>query len=215
MVAWSFPSASQQSNVLIEACSALPDITKRAECFEAVARGTVKQPIPDSAKKYEGVNRTATAIQGAIDVGVTYAQYGPYVQQLSTEMSLFKQQAATDSEKKAIGHFDAALDAYRDAATFWEASIRFFAYRDNRTAYFGGLPLRLTGTEWLANKYSMPTRGVDFFGLHRGVPQSTALATIWRSAAQDIDTGKTSLSPPPVQAPVAAPIQPPASMADK
>jgi hypothetical protein len=202
----STPSIAADRSVFIEACSAMTDASKRADCFEALARmAPGKEAAPDPKMKYEGVNRMATALQSAIDVGVSYNQFGVYVQQLATEISLLKQSAKEKRELAAIAEFESALDAYQDASTWWNSSVRFYAQRDNQTAYAWGLPLGLAGVEWLANKYSMPVGKADLLGFHRGVPHLTGLQTIWRVGRERVEKATTALSAPPAQAQAPAP----------
>lgn len=83
-------------------------------------------------KKFEGVNRAAIAIASAVEVGVTYQQFGPLNQQLATEIALLRQASPDKAESAALALFDQAVSAYRDAGNFWEASIRFYSRRDNQ-----------------------------------------------------------------------------------
>jgi hypothetical protein len=188
-------------DVLLEGCSSIPDAVKRASCFEALARmapqPALSQVAPEDrvttrTKKYEALNRAATAIHAAVDAGVSYVQYGPYVQQFSIELALVKQKSVDKPEEAAIDLFQRAADAYRDTATFWEASITFFSNSNNRSA-FSGLPVRSSGTEWIANKYRMPLQSVDFFGLNKGVQTNEGIHTILQQARDYVADANTLL----------------------
>ena len=188
-------------DALLEGCSSIPDAEKRAKCFEVLARTPDSSGAASAAKlSYEGLNRAATALQSAIGVGVNYNQYGVFVQQLATEVSLLRQGAKDKRELEAMLLLESGIDAYRDASSWWDASIRFYAQRDNELAFAWGLPLGLAGAEWLANKYRMPIGKADLLGFHRGVPHLVGLQTIWRAGHQYIDKAMAILTPPPAPA---------------
>lgn len=196
------PCAAAERAVLLEACAAMADAGKRADCFEALARMPIDSKPSQQSVDFQGVNRAATALLSAIDVGVSYRDYGTYVQQLATEVALLKQRAKSNNELAAVSEFEGALDAYRDAASWWETSIRFYARRDNETAYAWGLPIDMVGAGILANRYSMPVGKADLLGFHRGVPHLTGLQTIWRVGRQHLDKATSALNAS--QAPAAA-----------
>ncbi len=206
-------------SALMEGCAALKSAAKRAKCFETLARTPVQQDeqvkpeiprkpvIPEKSaeeieneriasikKKFEGVNRAATAIKSATDVGVSYAQYGPYIQQLATEVALVKQNANGRPEASAVLLLERAIEAYRDAGAFWGTSIEFFSGRGNHVAYSGGLPLDLTGMEWVASKYDIPTQNADIWGLSQGIPQGVGVTTIWRKAQKLVESANATLA---------------------
>lgn len=205
-------------SALVEGCKALKSAVKRENCLESLARLPAKQEepvipvvetkpaVPEKSaaeiesdridvlkKKFEGVNRAATAIQSATSVGLSYNQYGAYIQQLATEVAMFKQNANSESEKAAILLLERAIEAYQDAGTFWAKDIEFYSYRDNSLAYMGGLPLGMTGMEWIASKYDIPTQKSDIWGFNRGIPRALGLSTIWRKAQEWIEQANSAL----------------------
>lgn len=203
-------------DALLDGCASIPDAERRSKCFEAIARmpnqSSIEQPRAEDraalvTRKYDALNRASIAIRAAVDAGVSYAQYGPYVQQFSIELALARQ-TADPAEATALDLFDRALEAYRDMATFWDASITFFANRDNRLA-FSGLPVRAAGVGWAADKYGMTLQSVDILGLNKGVATGEGMARILGSAHDYVaGANKALLAPAPV-APVAANIPPP------
>jgi hypothetical protein len=196
-------------------CAAQQNSAARLECLEkltqdlfsalAVARTlSATTVLPKSEQDLEadrkavvnrnwgGVFRAFTAIEASIDVGVTYNQYGPLLQAAATELALVKE----DTRSLAAGvfkDFTTAIDAYQDAATWWERDISFYSRRDNSLSYPGGLPFSQVGLERLVQKWSLPVRNADLLGFHRGVSRATALQTMWAAARQASDSARKSL----------------------
>lgn len=148
-------------------------------------------------KAWGGVFRAFTAMEASIGAGVSYTQYGPLLQAAATELALASQEAKSEASKAAATQFEIAVDAYRDAATWWERDISFYSRRDNNLAYAGGLPFSQVGLDSLVRKWSLPTRNADLLGFHRGVPRNTALQTMWAAASRATDTARKALLAPP------------------
>ena len=218
-------AAAADFAVLMEGCAAIPDQARRASCFETLSRltsrlagdGSSQKKTADQLKqerraalkeKWVSVNRAATVLQSAIDVGVSRNQYSPYVQQFAAELALMRQKPREKSEDQAIAYFEKAIDAYRDAGTFWDACIAFFSRSNNRLAYAGGLPLRMNNMEWIVSKWGIPTQNADIFGLHRGIPQSTGLSMIWHLAKQAVEWANIDLIREPEPGPAIDPGSP-------
>jgi len=71
-----------------------------------------------------GVYRAAKAMEGSVGVGVTLLRYRELVQALATEVSIANDRAATTLEREMVGHYAAALKAYKDAGTVWEVKLQ-------------------------------------------------------------------------------------------
>ena len=143
--------------------------------------------------KYESVHRAFTALRAATETGLSYVQYGPLIQAAATEVAMVKAEVRTDKERIAVDRFDRALDAYRDAATWWERDISFYAERGNKVAYAGGLPFAQLGLDGLVSKWGIPTRRADLFGFWIGVPRSVALGAIWQAALMSVSEGRDAV----------------------
>lgn len=151
-------------------------------------------------KAWGGVFRAFTTIGASIGAGLSYVQYGPLIQAAATELALVEPEARTDAAKSAIAQFEIAIDAYKDAATWWERDISFYSRRDNHLAYAGGLPYSQVGLDNLVGKWSLPTRNSDLLGFHRGVPRAVALQTMWGAASRAAEAGRKLLLDPPATA---------------
>ncbi len=188
LVAAPMVAFSQTPAVLIEACNSMQDSAKRLECLKA-AMGADKAPAKRDL--IDPVRRAFGNMQASLDVGVSYNNYQLAILDLAKAVSAFKQDAGAGGVD--IAHnFDAALDAYSDAGTFWERSISFYARRDNEISYGGGLPIGLNGLEWLVSKYSLATSKSDMLGIHRGLPVQETRAVLWRIAKERAAKGYTS-----------------------
>jgi hypothetical protein len=148
-------------------------------------------------KTWNGVFRAFTAMEASIAAGVSYMQYGPLLQAAATELALAEQVTKTAVAKIAVAYFEDAIDAYRDAATWWERDISFYSRRDNNLSYGGGLPFSQVGLDSMVAKWSIPTRGADLLGVQRGVPRTTALQTMWRAASSATEAARQALLEPP------------------
>ena len=172
---------------MLEGCSSISDRKKKTDCFESVMALRQQSSNIGSASnapyaKFDAINRAAAALRGATEVGVTYNQYLPLVQQLATEIQIVRAMKNSTYEVEALLLFDQAVEAYMDAYAFWKEWIHFYAQRNNEISYAGGLPIGQANIGWIVNKYSIPTTNADWLGIWRGVPKSTALTTIWRKA---------------------------------
>lgn len=148
-------------------------------------------------KTWGGVFRAFTAMEASISAGISYTQYGPLLQAAATELALAAQEPKADVAKSAVTQFETAIDAYRDAGTWWERDISFYSRRDNNLAYAGGLPFSQVGLDGLVRKWSLPTRNADLMGFHRGVPRATALQTMWSAASRSAEAARKALLEPP------------------
>lgn len=176
---------AQTPAVLIEACNSMQDSAKRLECLKAAMEGS---QAPAKKDLMEPVRRAFSNMQSSLDVGVSYNNYQLAILDLARSVSAFKQDAGPGGAESAR-HFDAALETYSDAGTFWERSISFYARRDNAIAYGGGLPVELNGLDWLVSKYDLTTSRSDLFGLHRGLPVQQTRATLWSIARERAEKG--------------------------
>lgn len=216
----SFSAMSASTNdaeKIIDACRAIKNPTKRIECLESATRlaakapmqvsppsppeksleGTARERTQEIKTRWGGASRAATAIKSAIDVGITFQQYLPYIQQLATEVSIAKSKIKYPHENEAADLYQKAIEAYIDVATFWEAHIKFFAGRGNDIAYSGGSPLELTGMSWYANRYNVPTQKADIWGLNRGIPLMVGLSSVWDVAKARVSAAESLLENQP------------------
>lgn len=181
---------AQAPAVLIEACNAISEPEKRLECLKAAmgAGSAAAQAQPLAV-----VSRAFSGMESSLNAGISYNNYQIAVLDLAKAVSAFKQDA---KDLDAAGKlFDAAVEAYSDAGTFWARSIEFYARRDNSIAYGGGLPVSLNGLDWLVDKYSLTTVKSDLLGIHRGLPVQSSRSEIWRIAKAKTEAAKAAANP--------------------
>lgn len=179
---------AQPSMALIEACNAVPQEAKRLECLKA-AMNTAPQTAAPNAN--EPLRKAFAEIQSSLEVGISYNNYQTALLELAKAVAAFKEGPAGDAAKKLATE---ALEAYKDAGTFWERAISFYARSDNNLAFGGGLPVGLTGMDWLVSKYSLQTVRSDLLGLHAGLPVAGTRSRLWEIAASK---ASSAVSPQP------------------
>jgi len=187
---------AQVPAVLLEACNSIADADKRLECLKAAAG----KPAA-AAPSYEALSRAFTGIQSGLGVGVSYNNYQAALLDLAKELGVYERIAPPEAGA-ALADFRKALETYKDAGTFWNASIEFFAHRNNRS--FLALPVDAAGVGWVVSKYQVPTRNADILGLSVGVETDLALAKMWRDAAAQAAAGLRLLGDPAAIAAAAA-----------
>jgi hypothetical protein len=178
----------QVPSVLLEACNAMQDADKRLECFKAATNRQSPAPAP-----YEVLSRTFIGLQSGLGVGVSYNNYQAALLDVAKELGVFERSAPPEATA-AIVNFRQALDTYKDAATFWQASIEFFARSNNST--YAALPVNLVGLEWMVDKHKLPTRSADLLGFNVGVETDLGLRKMWRDAAEQAAVGFRLLGDP-------------------
>lgn len=188
----------------IAACEKLKRQSDRDKCLEfaITAASTQRQAPPvveaESAstlakRRAADVLSAAADVQSVVASGVSYNDYGPYVQKLAIAMDRYKAASFLPEEKTAVEKLEQALTALQDARDYWQRDIEFFS-RFSATTYPGGLPTDLAGTESIVSRYSIPTRKADFWGLSRGALRHEALAAIWQFAALRVSEAKDAIN---------------------
>lgn len=182
---------AQTPSVLIEACNAVQDSVKRLECLKAAMGVTPAKP---PSAELDTVMRAFSNMQASLNIGISYNNYQLALLDLAKAVATYKQEAG-DKGAAAGKLFDSALEAYRDAGTFWEHYISFYARRGNDIAYSGGLPVNLNGLDWLVGRYNLPTTKSDIWGIERGLPVETTRAELWRVAKARAAQGQAAAQP--------------------
>lgn len=177
MVAPPFHVSAQ--SVLFDACKALQDPSKRADCFEEIARQ--KGPTTAPASRFDGVRKATQMIESSLAVGLNQLTYVSLVQQLRFEVDTAFREKSPDDEpvERALR---ASLEAHSDALQVVTVWNNFYAKRGNSTTYAWGIPYALVGLEWVTTKYSVPTANADLLGFSRGFLREDALSEIWKVA---------------------------------
>ena len=176
---------SQTSSVLIEACNALENSERRLACFKA-AINVDNGKIQDSNTKtiaIQAAEKAFTRMQSNLDIGISLNNFQTALLELASPLAELKRVGGSELSAEGIALLDQALQAYSDSAKFWQTSINFYAQRDNKLSYFRGLPIGLTGMEWLVSKYQLSTVNADLLGLHRGVHVDSTRSKLWAIAS--------------------------------
>lgn len=189
--------AAQPALVLLEACNAIGDSAKRMECLKAAvgtAAGTARQADRRQAA-VDALKKAFGNMQAGLDIGTSYNNYQVAMLDLAKAVAAFRQDAG-EFAAPAMAPLNASLEAYRDAAVFWERSIGFYAQRDHSLSYAGGLPVGLTGMEWLVRKYGLATVRADLLGFHSGLHVIDTRTTLWAYAGSKYNEALQALAPP-------------------
>lgn len=175
---------AQPATALIEACNALTDAQKRLECMKAAFASTQTK---DDDKTQSLVN-AFTGFWGRVEAGSSLINYQSALSNLAQEFAVFKNSSPAP-EQETIEAFEKSLEAYRDAGEFWQKSISFYARRDNRISYGGGLPVNMVGIGWMLSKYELPATRADVWGIQIGVPTELGRSQILKKAKEFSDKG--------------------------
>ena len=172
--------AHANNDALLEACNAVPDATRRLECFKQAAAKPVQSP---TAMPHQALRDALIALDGQLVQGMSLVSYNEAMLAPAREMALFEKRNP-GANPQAIGALRAAMSAYSDAARFWKASIS--AGVRNRGIFTSSTmtydDMTLYGISDLIGKYSFPTVGTGPFGAFTGVSQYAGVSTIWAVA---------------------------------
>lgn len=160
---------------------------------------------PRRNEPIKAVRRAFTSIQGATEAGTSLNQLRDLLQTAVSELANAKKDAGPE-HAVAVKHYQEALDIYLDSARFWEADIRFYSRSDNRNAYGGGLPVDMVGVGNIVDRWRIPTRKSDIWGINRGVPRDAGLSHLWRLADEQIKLAEAPPAPTPTDAAASEPM---------
>ena len=177
------PLLAQASDraAMLEGCSALADLEKKARCFEAVARMPAEVASAAPPAQHQSAVRALETVLAATRAGVSWERYSVQIQEAGVQVELLRESADPTSRRVHLASLP-VLAALKDAREWWERDIRFFSRRDNRIAYPNGLPVQAAGVEHLAATYGMTLGRSDILGLNAGLDLQSALAVIWTVA---------------------------------
>lgn len=181
---------AQSNSILMEACNEMQDKVKRLDCFKAASlQSVVNEKKPDS--RFDAIKRSHGNMIATLTAGINFNNYQLAVIELSKGIEQFKAEAGAEYPL-AVENFNDALTSYGDAAKLWEASITFYSNRSFASTFANAMPVSLTGTKWIADKYSIPLRS-DFFGMNPGIPVDSARLQIWNAAREKFENGLRAL----------------------
>lgn len=190
------------TDVALQKCEALKRQADRNVCITAVIKSATATPAPAAPpppperspeeiaiSRAQPVFDAAETIKSVTNSGVSYTQYGPYVQALAIALDRYRSSTETQNERDAAATMNDALVAFQDAGRYWWKEIDFFSRSRNDQTYLFALPISAANTEEFVRKYNLPTRNADLFGFHSGVQRGLGVSTIWSYAV-----GKTAIA---------------------
>jgi hypothetical protein len=169
--------AHAQPSALLEACNSVEDKDKRLACFKELSNLNSSGTTDAAAGKR--VKNAFAAIAGAVNSGVSFANYSAMILEPAKEIGIFKQEIQKP-DQRVLDLFDQSLVSYRDAEKVWHASI----YDSSDGGLFLGRVLNpnyIPGLQDIVRKYNLPTRRIL---LAEHLPVDTALPIIWRYAEE-------------------------------
>lgn len=75
--------------------------------------------------KFDGVYRSAKAIQGSTSVGVNYIGFGKLLQDFATELSIAEDKATSEKEKELIKSFEEVLRLCQFSYKSWKQKMEY------------------------------------------------------------------------------------------
>jgi hypothetical protein len=73
--------------------------------------------------KFEPLYRAARALDGALAVGTSYADFNALLQRFATEMIVADDRAQSQGEKELVGSYRDLFVTYKESATVWKHQI--------------------------------------------------------------------------------------------
>jgi len=182
-------AAIAQGSLLLEACNALNDSAKRLQCLQELMRGRVETPPSDATRGLTELRRAFTSVQGAVDTGISLAQYRTISLDPAKALATFRSENPA-AQAGGVEYLLKAATAYRDAQEVWQAAI----FKSQDAGIFGRiLNWRNTGLEDIVNRYSLSTTTVL---LNDHLPADVAIKKIWQIAAEASNAGFELLTKP-------------------
>jgi len=71
--------------------------------------------------KFDPLLRAASKVKASTGVGLTFIQFGQYLQEYATEVMIIKGKVENAKEKEILDYFSNALEIYNDSKTIWNA----------------------------------------------------------------------------------------------
>ena len=173
--------ANAQSQVLLEACNAIDNRSKRMECLSDLVRLHTEKTSTGNLNdiKSTAVGRAKAAFAAITEIvrtGVSYNNYSVAILNPAKELGILRQEVPSLDEI-ALDKLDQSVRAYNDAATVWRASI--FQSKDTGIFKVKVLIPELAGLTQIVNRYRLGTTTVLSYP---HLPADTAITKIWGEA---------------------------------
>jgi hypothetical protein len=170
---------------LFDACKALLDANKRAECFEELAKRSVAVE-PSPVDLTSEISRSVMAIQSARGSNLTRAVLADLVRRanLSVDEYLAKNPAISAVTRN---RFETMKTSYADSLRLIEQWDAFYSRRGNAQSYGFGVPYEMAGMGWVPQRYTFNIGKADLLGFHRGFQLGDALSAMLDQAKSSVD----------------------------
>ena len=166
--------------------------TSVSSSFETEAvTSTTGVPKVDKAK-FADVWRALMEIESATAVGVTYANFGPLVQNFFTEYKLVPQSGLSPAEADAMDTLRVIALAYADSYTLWQKKL---------DAEYGTIRVKSDSKETfdraleMVELYGLETREYPAGGHPYTIISSAAVEVVWSWASDKTDGIRPLLTP--------------------
>ena len=131
--------------------------------------------------KFNDLNRSAKAIEGAVAVGVDHPKFADLLQNFSTEIAIVRDKVKSEKEAQLLAAYAGALDAYRDSAALW--ALELAGDEADRAANVIQVPQDLVSS---LSKYAIPGLNVpDANGLI--VIENDSIQLLWALAKEKLN----------------------------
>lgn len=100
-----------------------------------IGTSTIELRNPLKVENLDGVHNAAISVKVAMEVGVSYLDFGPKLRQFATEVALAKEAGANS---KAFEKYEAALSMYKSNYSLWGTLLTVNRYNVGNTLYAQG-----------------------------------------------------------------------------
>lgn len=168
---------AETKSLLVEACNAITDSSKRLQCLKAA----ISKQVNNDSQEVDELRKAFGKISAKTKAGINIRKYSDEVLDLAASYEAYKVSGAVD--QRAAPHFEKAFDAYNDARTFWDSFIK--NSKDvtfvGRVAYATFYPINQ-----LTQKYKL---NVEQVMLAKFVRLQPSLSTMWNIAEDEASKG--------------------------
>jgi hypothetical protein len=142
--------------------------------------------------KFDPLVRAASKVKASTGVGLTFIQFGQYLQEYATEVMIIKDKVGNDKEKEILDYFSNALEIYNDSKAIWNAKNNDPV--SSKILYeYGIASANIEITDEISpivQKYNLTVKELSFD--YKTISE-TSIQELWGTAGRLIDTATSSL----------------------